>query len=437
MTQEKEPGVALCLSGGGFRATLFHLGVVKYLSEIGWLDRVTHVYSVSGGSILAAHMGLNWEKYKSTDSAIFRSASDELVRFAQFDLRGRIIRRLPFRSRTLRLMEYYDSFFRHAELNALPISGPTFCFLATSMTGQLCAFDRNYFTVVSEHDAPGRYEPLERFPEPARYPARSLFVSQAVAASSAFPAFFPPLPLDLPVPQGTRHLLTDGGVFDNLGISRIFPLVPWNVKQKLNPIIVSDASARFDHEPTGNFGALFSRAARTTDIMMKRIASLENEHWHGHKQMLVIDIGDVVKQRDLSDLPIPYVPQSPRVQLGLKEVRTDFDAFEDDLVRVLVQHGHEAAIKTIKKRPVADGRNVTRPWDPMSSGADETSKLSAQVDELEKLVARAAERPGLWNASDAVAWLNPFAIILTLSIMAWRWATKLLGLATTRPQRSN
>ncbi len=45
--------LGLSLSGGGFRATLFHLGVVRLLRDAKLLKNVTHVCSVSGGSILA------------------------------------------------------------------------------------------------------------------------------------------------------------------------------------------------------------------------------------------------------------------------------------------------------------------------------------------------------------------------------------------------
>ena len=57
------PKLGLALSGGGFRATLYHLGVIRYLRDTGKLEEVSDIASVSGGSILAAHLVLNWEKY--------------------------------------------------------------------------------------------------------------------------------------------------------------------------------------------------------------------------------------------------------------------------------------------------------------------------------------------------------------------------------------
>jgi len=49
-------GVALALSGGGYRAALFHLGALRRLNELGVLSRVDTISSVSGGSIVSAHL---------------------------------------------------------------------------------------------------------------------------------------------------------------------------------------------------------------------------------------------------------------------------------------------------------------------------------------------------------------------------------------------
>jgi predicted acylesterase/phospholipase RssA len=61
------PRLGLALSGGGFRATLYHLGVVRYLRDAGQLQHVTDIAAVSGGSILAAHLVLNWDRYGGDD----------------------------------------------------------------------------------------------------------------------------------------------------------------------------------------------------------------------------------------------------------------------------------------------------------------------------------------------------------------------------------
>lgn len=48
-----EPGIGLALSGGGFRATLFHCGALWRLNDLGVLARLDRISSVSGGSITA------------------------------------------------------------------------------------------------------------------------------------------------------------------------------------------------------------------------------------------------------------------------------------------------------------------------------------------------------------------------------------------------
>ena len=114
----------LSFSGGGFRATLFHLGVLAYVSKCGYLARktaphkegadsppndtacetsrskaieITDVYGISGGAIVAAHLGLHWEDYRnwSIDSqqrSIHERARD-VIAFCRTDLRNRVLRR--------------------------------------------------------------------------------------------------------------------------------------------------------------------------------------------------------------------------------------------------------------------------------------------------------------------------------------------------------
>ena len=69
----------------------------------GCLKDVVDIASVSGGSILAAHLALNWNRYNGTDEQ-FSEAANELIRFVQFDVRNHIVRRMPiqFPSRLLR-----------------------------------------------------------------------------------------------------------------------------------------------------------------------------------------------------------------------------------------------------------------------------------------------------------------------------------------------
>jgi NTE family protein len=54
--------IALALSGGGFRATLFTLGSLWRLNEFGLLPRINRITSVSGGSITSAYLAMRWNE---------------------------------------------------------------------------------------------------------------------------------------------------------------------------------------------------------------------------------------------------------------------------------------------------------------------------------------------------------------------------------------
>src|SRR5262249_34665044 len=86
--------IGLALSGGGFRASLYHLGLIRFLRDAGLLSQVSHVTSVSGGSILAAHLVLNWDRYNGSP-AEFDAAAAELLSFVRLDVRNRVVRRFP------------------------------------------------------------------------------------------------------------------------------------------------------------------------------------------------------------------------------------------------------------------------------------------------------------------------------------------------------
>src|SRR5262245_10958956 len=87
--------IHLLLSGGGYRATLFHLGVLRYLYEHkvcsgtkSLLSMVTEVIGVSGGSITAAHFALFRDDYLAN----FRHPATRLLDFcSSVDLRRSVL----------------------------------------------------------------------------------------------------------------------------------------------------------------------------------------------------------------------------------------------------------------------------------------------------------------------------------------------------------
>jgi Patatin-like phospholipase len=70
--------IGLALSGGGFRASLFHLGVIRRLRAEDRLRELDCIASVSGGSITAAHLLANCDKYNSSPKD-FDTVASELI----------------------------------------------------------------------------------------------------------------------------------------------------------------------------------------------------------------------------------------------------------------------------------------------------------------------------------------------------------------------
>jgi predicted acylesterase/phospholipase RssA len=224
--------LGLALSGGGFRASLYHLGLLRFLRDADILSRVTHITSVSGGSIMAAHLVLNWDRYTGAANE-FGAAANEFLSFVRLDVRNRITRRFPLTlplrwpcrllgrsSRKLTrtgLLEYHYEKYLYGDrsLFELPES-PQLHILSTNLSeGCLCSFNRNGLLMVRRQ--PGNTFRLDRVH------IGLATVAMAVTASSAFPGFFPPLELTgAEVGAGAgefgRQAYTDGGVFDNLGV---------------------------------------------------------------------------------------------------------------------------------------------------------------------------------------------------------------------------
>ena len=224
--------IGLALSGGGFRASLYHLGLLRFLRDAGALSQVTHITAVSGGSIIAAHVVLNWERYNGSPNE-FDAAAAEFLSFVRMDVRNRITRRFPLTvpirwprrmlgksnrklTRTGLLEFHYERYlYGDTSLFELP-ERPQLHLLSTNLNeGCLCSFSRQ--GLMMARPQPGHTYYIDRIH------VGLATVAMAVAASSAYPGFFPPLELTgtevgASVGEFGRQAYTDGGVFDNLGV---------------------------------------------------------------------------------------------------------------------------------------------------------------------------------------------------------------------------
>lgn len=264
-------GTAVTLSGGGYRAMLFHLGFLWRLRDAGVLRSVDRFASVSGGSITAGMLALAWERLDwDDDGASFRRfVADPILAMSarSIDIVASLLGRIPgFNGEWVR--RAYDRHLYHsAQLKQLP-RWPQFIFNATSLhSGKLVRITRDH---VSDWTT-------------GRWTSGELTVADAVAASSAFPPVLSPIVFDLryhdfePFPDAVRDpppklFLTDGGVYDNLGIESVW--------KKHRTIYVSDAGAAFAYAKKGPF-LLSTQAMQVVAIMQDQIGALRfRQMWH-------------------------------------------------------------------------------------------------------------------------------------------------------------
>ena len=221
----KQPsdGIALCLSGGGYRAMLFHLGALWRLNELQYLPKLSRVSSVSGGSITSGALALNWKNLGFDANGFALNFDKQMTQ----PIRGMAAQSIDvssiiagiFGGVSKHVQDHYNKYlYHHAKLQDIA-DNPRFVFNATSLqTGVLWRFSKPFM---------GDYKVgLVMKPD--------VELATAVAASSAFPPVLAPCVLKLdpnsfdpnlqPPPVITdpdfrkKIVLADGGVYDNLGL---------------------------------------------------------------------------------------------------------------------------------------------------------------------------------------------------------------------------
>jgi predicted acylesterase/phospholipase RssA/tetratricopeptide (TPR) repeat protein len=436
--------VGMTLSGGGFRATLFHLGVIRFLFDAKLLEKVTHICSVSGGSILAAHLVLNWSQYTRSQED-FAKAAGELINFVQKDIRGRIVRRwlfslltlLPQRiqkskwSRIGLLESYYNQLYRGEPLKALGhgVHGasrtPELYLLATSMsTGDLCSFSRSGFWIDDRSE--NGYGRMVRTGE--------LPIAYAVAASSAFPPLFPPIKLTRERLHCIEHefphdeYLADGGVFDNLGLRKLLWVQDKEPDVNHAFIVISDAQGVFDWRLQHSFGFIAQRTVRASDILMKRVSDLEYEmvktgFTSRRSGLIHCRIHDQISE---SDDPTAI---DEGLQRAIRMIRTDLDRFSQQEIQLLVRHGYTTARKAwksaLQREPKLDAPlPVNEPWNPVAGplvNSKPGKTINTRQDDDDPTLRHSdIIKKRLWSPRDSISWATLAVLLL--------YATGLIGL---------
>ena len=261
--QGPDDAIGIALSGGGYRAMLFHAGAIIRLYETGLLGKAARISSVSGGSITSAKLALEWPHIASRDDLIKRViAPVQGMADTSIDVRSVIGGMLLPGSVGDRVSHAYAKhLFGDATLQDLP-AAPVFVINATNVdTGSLWRFSRRRARDwrVGEIAAP-------RFR-----------LADAVTASSAFPPVLSPFVLETRpsdfsivekgVDQAFLHdiSLTDGGVYDNIGLETVF--------KRCRMLLVSNGGGAVapDPSPAGDW---LRHTQRVIDLIHNQVSSV-------------------------------------------------------------------------------------------------------------------------------------------------------------------
>jgi predicted acylesterase/phospholipase RssA len=384
--------VGLALSGGGFRASLFHIGVLARLAELDFLRHVEVLSCVSGGSIVGAHYYLELQHMlEGTPDGniraehyvdLVRRVADRFLEGVPKNIRMRVLCDpcLNFemlrgrRSRTERAGELYEQLLYHSvghgkdpprrglEMRNLFIAPygtegfdprndnwgrankvPRLVVNATTLnTGHAWQF-----TPTTMGEPPPRIG--EDIDSNARLPSvtyadvgahRTLSLGRAVAASACVPVLFDPVVVD-GVHGDSRVLLVDGGVHDNQGVASL-------LEQSCTVLLVSDASGQMSEEKTPSSAAaavglrsdsIFQariREAQYLDLSSRRRGGLLQGLMFLHLKEGIEPAGaSAAEGNQATGYGVSFA-----VQERLAAIRTDLDAFSEVESKMLMASGY-------------------------------------------------------------------------------------------------
>lgn len=362
--------IGIALSGGGYRATLFGLGSLQRLNDAGLLGRLDRITSVSGGSILAGVLALRWKELDFIDGRAINFNAlvvDPVRAFCSRTIDGGTWLKgalTPFVSAADFLAaRYEDDLFRGTMLKDIPDASlpgnPRFVFYATSLqTGRSFRFRQDFiadYLLGINRNA-------------------QVKLSTVVAASSAFPPFFSPIEMETKADdwqQGSaapelaalreRVVLTDGGVYDNMGLESLV--------DRVDIVLVSDAGAPFgiEENPAEDY---VRQLGRVRDILIDQTRALRkrwlvSEFAAGRKRGAYWGIATRIGDFDASDA----LAADNTLTGELDEVSTRLAAVDEQLQGRLMNWGYalcDAALRTRAKLALVRAPGLPAPAHPLA-----------------------------------------------------------------------
>lgn len=345
--------IGLCLSGGGYRAMIYHTGALIRLNELGFLPLLGEIASVSGGSITAGLLALRWPDLRFDENnhavnfdEVFVSP---LLRFSGkgIDIKAALYGLLPGCTAADSLVRAYDRHLFHGACLQDITDCPRFTFMATNLqTGSGWRFGKSYA-------ADYRVGMINRPVIP---------LARVVAASSAFPPILSPVHIDLSgksvqptagadlhrEPFTTTAILADGGIYDNLGLERVW--------KRCRTILVSNAGRTIPEvgRPTGRWiGQMFrtlSLIQQQAEHSRRRILfGMANR---GQRQVAYWSIDAASAHYAMPDA----LPLTTEEAAAAASLRTRLNPFSPNEQRLLLRAGYSGADASLRARGLAQNQ---------------------------------------------------------------------------------
>ena len=369
--EPKKPcNVGIALSGGGSRAIAFHLGCLRALYDLDLLSRVQVISSVSGGSVIAAMYAYSRDSFREFDAHVVellhrglqRDIFREVFKLASI---GKIVQSHV----TATASFLFHTFLRlvHAvvrpDVASRQSPPPTRTFSRTEAFRDVMAKSQFGDTVVRDvarHPLHTVINATElRTGSAFRFgssqsgcwrfgtiPPEDALVADAVAASAAYPAFLPALERTYRFTKNgcstdpTRVLLTDGGVFENLGVSPMEPgRTPSVSTNVFDPdyIICCDAGAGLfddDSYPT----RLHTRMYRSFLTVFRKVQDATRKRLHHLTDADELS-GFALCYLGQQDNALPWVPAGLPRRDEVRGYPTDFAAMSTEDINRLALRG--------------------------------------------------------------------------------------------------
>ncbi len=384
--------VGLALSGGGFRASFYHIGVLARMAELDMLKDIEVISTVSGGSIIGMMYYIRLKELleRKDNSSIEKNDYIELIEEMQKDFLKSVQKNIRMKAfveynpciqtLTQKLGEIYQEEFYGNEVklmkelyikpnisnkniddfnphfnsfeisNKVPIlvvnstclnNGHNWRFTASGMGESQYMYDTTIDKNIIHH--------YTRYGQFNNEEFDNFTISEAVASSSCVPGLFDPIELENAYIENENIKLVDGGVYDNQGVASI-------LDEECNIIICSDASGQFNDELEPSSCRL-SIIPRINDALMDRSRDQEYELIKSMKDdnkingLCILHLRQCFDVSEVSPFNYKNVNKSDcskiygknldkEVQEKLVKVRTDLDSFNDVEAYALMNSGY-------------------------------------------------------------------------------------------------